>query len=283
MLIVNLKGGLGNQLFQYALYTQLRKEGWLAFLDYSRIEIEMQRIKRSTIFEDFELDQQYHIDKMNGMLGKAHRGLFFRVFKKLAKVYEEQEESLYDPHVFDLKHGYLEGYWQSEKYFESCKEELRKHLQFKKELPASTFCFLDKIREAECPVSVHIRLGDYTQKDCAALFGNICTREYYTKAIRYFKEKYANPVFFVFSNEPHKALDVIDIPNAVVVDANDESAAWADMYLMSQCHHNIIANSSFSWWGAWLNENTHKTVIAPERWINGKETRDICPESWLRM
>ena len=112
---------------------------------------------------------------------------------------------------------------------------------------------------------------------------SICTDAYYEKAIEYFTEKYEDPTFFVFSNEPQKVTDVINVPNAVIVDVNDELTAWADMYLMSQCHHNVIANSSFSWWGAWLNENPHKEVIAPQKWLNGERTPDICPDTWLRF
>ena len=283
MLVVNVKGGLGNQMFQYAIYTQLQRQGKLVFLDYSKIAGEMKELNRTTIFDDFVLDRDYHVHRMEGFLGKLQSRFLIRVFRKLTRRFVEKEESRFDPNAFELKLGYLDGYWQSERYFEGCEGELRKRFQFKKELSAENEQILKKIRSTECPVSIHVRLGDYNTSENSALFGNICTQAYYDNAVKHIANKYQNPTFFVFSNEPQKAVEILNIPSAVIVDVNDEKSAWSDMYLMSQCHHNIIANSSFSWWGAWLNENKDKVVIAPQRWLNTKEAGDICPKSWIRV
>lgn len=283
MLVVNLKGGLGNQLFQYALYTRLQQEGKIVFLNYSSIAQEMRQLNRSTIFDEFVLDKKYHLNLMNGLFGKIQRGFFFKVFLRLTGIYCEKEESCYDAELLQLKHGFLDGYWQTEKYFSSCKEELRNRLKFKKSLSRENIRILEKIRCAECAVSIHIRLGDYGLSENMALFGNICTQEYYKQAIDSICEQHKNVTFFVFSNEPQEAIKIMHIPNAVVVDVNDENTAWADMYLMSQCKHNIIANSSFSWWAAWLNQNADKMVIAPSKWLNGKQTPDVWPEGWHRI
>lgn len=282
MIMIHMMGGMGNQLFQYALYTGLQKQGKRVYLDYTTIRDEMTRMRRETIFDVFELDRSFSVDTTEGIAGELQK-LFNRVFRKLTKDNYEKEDGTFDPEILNLKHGYLEGYWQSPKYFNGCEQVLRKRLRFKQELNVENEQVLRRIQSVDCPVSIHIRLGDYTTVENSALFGNICTQEYYTKAIAYICEKYRNATFFVFSNEPQKAMEIINIPNTFVVDINDEKNAWADMYLMSQCHHNIIANSSFSWWGAWLNANEDKIVIAPKQWLNGKETKDICPASWLRM
>ncbi len=283
MIQIFVQGGIGNQMFQYALYTSLQKRGKRVLLDNSIIEKQMNDINRQTIFHVFELDRQYHLRMYRGLFGQIRRRVINRVFRKLAGRYAEKEDSKFDPNVLQLSSGYLTGYWQSPKYFSDCEAELRKRFQFKKALSAGSEKVLSLIENASCPVSIHIRLGDYTTAVNQELFGNICTKEYYSKAIDRILEHNPDATFFVFSNEPQKATELIDIPNAIIVDANDEGTASEDMYLMSKCHHNIIANSSFSWWGAWLNENPGKITIAPKKWLNGKNTPDICPESWIRI
>lgn len=283
MIVINLQGGMGNQMFEYALYTKMQKTGKKVCLDYSWIMHEMKEAQRQTIFDVFRLDREYRVDLAAGWAGYLQRHVCNRIFRKLTTILREKEDGKLDPQVLQLKAGYLEGYWQTEKYFADCRQELLERFQFKGELSEANKAILQKIKAAKCPISLHIRLGDYTTATNSAMFGNICTGTYYEKAIDYFAEKYGDPTFFVFSNEPQKATEMIHVPNAVIVDVNDEMTAWADMYLMSQCHHNILANSSFSWWGAWLNENPDKEVIAPKKWLNGKQTPDICPDAWLRF
>lgn len=283
MILIFVQGGIGNQLFQYALYTKLKKQGKRVWLDYSFIESQMNSISRQTIFDVFQLDRKYRLAAARGIAGKLHRRVFLPLFKRSMGCYFEKEDGVFDPEVLQLRKGYLEGYWQSPKYFEGCDALLQQRLTFQHQMNAGSREMLEKIRSANTPVSVHIRLGDYTTDNNREIFGNICTKEYYTKAISFITERYPDATFFVFSNEPKKATEVIDIPNAVIVDVNDESTASADMYLMSQCHHNILANSSFSWWAAWLNRNPDKQIIAPRKWLNGKPTPDVCPDSWIRF
>ena len=142
---------------------------------------------------------------------------------------------------------------------------------------------LEKISAEPCAVSLHIRLGDYTTPVNKEFFGGICTEEYYKNAVEYIKQKYENPKFFIFSNGEGNITEVLPDIDYELVNINDENTGWADMYLMSQCKHNIIANSSFSWWGAWLNQNENKTVVAPQKWINGQKMPDICPSEWIRI
>ena len=117
-------------------------------------------------------------------------------------------------------------------------------------------------------VSLHIRRGDYLNPEVQAIYGGICTDEYYEAAVKYMKEGHPGCRFYVFSNDPEWVKENLKIENMTVVEGSDEEHGYRDMYLMSLCKHNILANSSFSWWGAWLNKNTEKEVIGPTIWIH---------------
>ena len=134
-------------------------------------------------------------------------------------------------------------------------------------------------------VSVHIRRGDYLLPENQALFGNICTYEYYEKAIRYMRENVPNIRFVFFTNDSEWVKENFNMSDGFF--ANDyyeqEMPDYYDMYMMSQCKHHIIANSTFSWWGAYLGKNKDKIVIAPSKWMNGKETRDIYQSDWIKL
>ena len=281
MLIVNLKGGMGNQMFQYALYKALSMRGKWVMLDFSHIRDDMNLINRSTIFDAYKLDKHY-VD-FGRVFNKIVSQFLMPVFKKVVGVYMEKEEGRLDSEIEDLKKGYLEGYWQTEKYFKEYRSEICEDFSLLHDLSEENKNMLEKIAAEPCAVSIHIRLGDYTTPVNESLFGGICTEEYYKKAIEYINQKYKRVKFFVFSNGEGNITDVLSGINYEVVNINDENTGWADMYLMSQCNHNIIANSSFSWWGAWLNQNENKTVIAPQKWINGQNMTDICPDEWERI
>ena len=132
-------------------------------------------------------------------------------------------------------------------------------------------------------VSIHVRRGDYLSETNQKIYGRICTLDYYKKAIRYFEEKYEDVTFFVFSNDLEWAKENLEMKKSCFVDCNTEETAIYDMYLMSECRDNIIANSSFSWWGAWMNSHEEKEVIAPSKWLNTVEVRDIWCEGWKKL
>ena len=281
MLIVNLKGGMGNQMFQYALYKVLSMRGKRVMLDVSHIKNDMQLINRSTIFDAYKLDRHY-VD-FGRVFNKIISRFLMPVFKRIVGLYMEKEEGTLDPELINLKKGYLEGYWQTERYFKEYRTEICKDFSLLQDLSEENKKMLEKIAAEPCAVSLHIRLGDYTTPVNEELFGGICTEEYYKNAVEHIKQKYENAKFFVFSNGEHNITGILPDINYELVNINDENTGWADMYLMSQCDHNIIANSSFSWWGAWLNQNENKTVIAPQKWINGQNMTDICPDEWVRI
>lgn len=134
-------------------------------------------------------------------------------------------------------------------------------------------------------VSIHIRRGDY-ENDPEAKFvlGGICTLDYYKKSIEYLNERIEQPYYCLFSNNPEWTQENFAfLKNSLIIDWNLNKESWQDMMLMSMCRHNVIANSSFSWWGAWLNRNPDKIVIAPSKWFNIYEAADIVPDQWVRI
>ncbi len=136
-------------------------------------------------------------------------------------------------------------------------------------------------------VSVHVRGGDYRDPQSQNRFGDVCTPEYYRQAIRRVRERVSDPVFFVFSDDPDYAREMLgELGDAVYVTHNTGPESYRDMQLMSRCRHHIIANSSFSWWGAWLDPRADKTVYAPARWLNNNPTitsESILPDEWIKI
>ena len=141
---------------------------------------------------------------------------------------------------------------------------------------------LDIIKSKQSPISIHVRRDDYLSSKYVSGFGGICTIEYYNKAVERIKEEVIDPVFYIFSDDINWCRENLKLEQGVFIDWNTGKESWQDMFLMSQCKHNIIANSSFSWWGAWLNSNSEKIVIAPRIWWNGLKD-DVVPDSWIRI
>lgn len=269
--IVRCMGGLGNQMFQYAFYRALEEAGQnvtfnIDFFISGRREFELQDVFPNV---KIKYDNIHAYDSYKNSL--SFHGL-----------YQEAEVGVYDARVLDIADCSLNGYWQSERYFEKIKTIIRKEFVF---APKETALIrlAEQIRKKENSVSLHVRHGDYFE--FPEIYGGICTIDYYDKAIRYINEKVAFPQFFVFSDDLDWVRNNLVIENAIYINSmmfetyND----WYDMYLMSECKHNIIANSTFSWWGAWLNSNKNKIVIAPKKWVNVDSMEDICPEDWIRI
>ena len=162
---------------------------------------------------------------------------------------------------------------------------MRREFVIKYQQDAQSQMFSDRIQSTES-VSLHVRRADYIQNALTNKIHGTCDQDYYDRAIRYIAERVIDPHFFIFSDEPEWVKEnlKIDFP-MTVVDCNDASRNYEDLRLMSTCKHNIIANSSFSWWGAWLNPNPDKLVITPEQWFNDKKrnTKDLIPEQWVKM
>lgn len=272
MLTINVIGGLGNQMFQIALCEAMRQKGIEAALDLSQIGDYIK--DRNWDYAGSVFNVKYPVNNINKLI--------WRLRFHLNKCYTEHEDGIFDRQVFSLKNKYLYGYWQSYKYFDFCPDSIRRIFTYPEDkLNSETKTIATQIKNTPTSISLHIRLGDYLQYP--EIFGGICTEEYYDRAIAYFKEKYHEPKFFVFSNDKDYIKKYLNDSSFIVVDCNNDKNAWQDMYLMSQCNHNIIANSSFSWWGAYLNQNEEQEVVAPKKWLNTYEMKDICPNEWMRI
>ena len=180
----------------------------------------------------------------------------------------------YQPAIFELKRGYVDGYWQSAKYFEGIEDVLREEFKFPKPSHNKNDVLIEEMRNS-CSVSIHVRRGDY-------LGGfPVMDMSYYTPAMQFIKEKYKNAHFYVFSNDIVWCREHFVGEEFTFVDWNTGTDSYYDMYMMSQCKHNIIGNSSFSWWAAWLNANNDKVVIAPSIWFKKVKTPDIYMKDWI--
>ena len=260
MKIVVFKGGLGNQLFQYAFYKYLsRKDETFYFYNDAWYNVS---------HNGFELDKYFKTDDLK----KCSRFwiiLFKTILSKLYhwKIYVVGSvEYQYPNHLFQA------GYFLDKKYYDENTIDF-KHLL----LSEKNQSLLKDIQNSNS-VGVHIRRGDYMTKQNLVIFGNICTQKYYHDAIRIITEKVNDAVFYVFSDDISWVQTHLDIPNAVYVNWNTGESSIYDMYLMSSCKYNIIANSTFSYWAARLNKKTNM-VIYPSKWYN-TFTPDIFPESW---
>jgi hypothetical protein len=192
----------------------------------------------------------------------------------------------FDPQVLDLEPPvYLEGYWQSEKYFVDFAEAVRKEFTPRKPLEPENAAIAAQIDGVNA-VALHVRRGDYVLNPTTNRYHGTCEAQYYSNAVEYVARRVAEPHLFVFSDDPQWGRSNLHftIPTTFV-DVNSPLRGYRDMQLMAHCRHHIVANSSFSWWGAWLGAWRQKIVVAPERWFNDGsiDTRDLVPESWVRL
>lgn len=292
MVAVQLSGGLGNQMFEYALYLKLKSMGKEVKIDDFTCygEQELQRTNQLSVFGvSYErLSEQEYIALTDSSMRPADR-VRRKLLGRRDLSYREASCN-FDPEVLRREPTLLLGYFQSEQYFADIKEQVREAFRFQGTdakntglfLPAEQQELLSEIRGSEA-VSVHIRRGDYFSAQNQALFGGICDDAYYERALAEMKRRLPEAVFFFFSNDTEWVKERYRGENCVVVEGNGEDAGFRDLFLMSQCRHHIMANSSFSWWGAWLDENPDKIVIAPKKWFNDMECRDIYTDWMIRM
>lgn len=287
MVIVRLMDGLGNQMFQYALIKAMENLGKDAYADISWFE-------KHQAHNGLELEKIFPIelniaDKRDvGRLGYIEgdkRYIFHRILRKLypKKTFIVRDRSpisaiKYDGKILNLDDVYLLGYWQSEKYFEKSTGDIKK--LYRSIIKQNFSKYDDGVCSTES-VSIHIRRGDYLN---TPVLGGICDLAYYKKAVEYISAHVPNPRYFIFSNDIEWCKANLKLDGAVYVQGNTGAKSYLDMRLMMMCKHNIIANSSFSWWGAWLNNNPDKIVVAPNRWFNGYEgTGDLIPDDWIKV
>lgn len=283
MHIVKFQGGLGNQMFQYALYRKFQHMGYDTYADlyyYRQTKYAIRPLQLSIFGIDLREAERDDVIRMSG---NEDRWLDIVWLKHIGKkTYYREKDIRYQEEIFKMKNGYFYGFWQSEKYFCKISDILRGEFVFLdavKSDPSNRQIRL-RIMEDQKAVSVHVRRGDYLENP---MYGGICTEEYYANAINYIKQRIEGARFYLFSNDMAYVQKKFQGEEFVYVDNNQEDKGYMDMYLMSLCRHHIIANSSFSWWGAWLNASPLKMVIAPVKWLNGEKEQDVIPDDWIRL
>lgn len=310
MLIIEVMGGLGNQLQQYALYRKMKSLGKEAkldvswFLDEKRQEsVLASRRLELNYFQDLPMELCTRQEKealigRDDLLGKVKRRLFPSGNRHF------RESRMYHPEIFELEDQYLSGFWACEKYYADILPGLRELIVFPgekafagtaaeegsqgrpadregdslkcetKELFYRNYQTIQEMKN-KLSVSIHIRRGDYLDPENAAMFGGICTESYYDAALRYVEERCPGAHYYIFSDDAAYARERYRGERFTVVDWNTKENSFLDIQLMKSCRHNICANSTFSFWGARLNGNPEKIMIRPAK---HKNSQQIIPE-----
>lgn len=292
MNIIRMSGGIGNQMFQYGLYLKLVSLGKeVKFDDVTEYELDNARPIMLSVFGiEYPKATREELVEMTD----ASMDFVSRVRRKLLgrKSGEYHEASVdYDEKVLEMEDAYLCGSFQSERYFKDIERQVREAYRFRnvripEDIKGQIEEYERRIKEGQS-VGIHIRRGDYL--DSADVYGGICTDAYYNKAIKYMMKKYDNPQFFVFTNDSFWAEKWCEVRERelgkpfIAVKGTDEETGYIDLMLMSKCKAHIIANSSFSWWGAWLNDSPEKCVVAPSKWLNTCECHDIYTPDMIRI
>ncbi len=292
MIMVKLMGGLGNQMFQYAAArclalrhnTPLKLD--LSFLEGDQTGNTPRRFALDCFAISAAKASPLETALMSGRGGSRCGSIVCSVLQKLlGNVMYHERFFQFDPEVLRLPGKvYLEGYWQSEHYFAECAGTIRQEFTVQQPLRGRNRELADEIRSVNA-VSVHVRRGDYVRDATTNAAHGVCGAEYYTKAIEIVTQYANDTVFFVFSDEPEWVAEHLKVDFPVRYISHNGDTPHEDLRLMSLCRHHIIANSSFSWWGAWLSDNPDKIVIAPKRWFNDPSinTSDLTPTVWQRI
>lgn len=297
MVIVKIMGGLGNQLFQYASAKRLAmKHNVKLKLDPSfgndklrDYKLQYFNVEEQITTKDEILDLTISFKKHNRFQHKIQRRL------QILKPYCKRRVYKNKPWINDLgvlkasKNVYLDGYWGNELFFKEIRKELLGIFEIKKEFITNDFLKLKTEIQNINSISIHVRRGDYAKDEKTLNFFGLMPIEYYQKAINYFNKKNIENVFFIFSDDIEYVKQNFNFNAKVVYIENEKLQDYHELKLMSFCKHNIIANSTFSWWAAWLNENPEKIVIAPKQWYADKKAQEyyekypFVPENWMKL
>lgn len=293
MIIVRISGGLGNQMFQYAMARSICSARQV------ELKIDLRSFENYPLHHGYELERVFGIGLANAdridfsnLLGWRDYPLVLSLMSRRKMKWARGRHIVVEPQFRywpDVKNvndeSYLYGFWQSEKYFQDTSHVIRNDFKFEQPLFGENAETLERILNCNS-ISLHIRRADYaSDKNTLATHG-LCSLEYYRNAVNYVSARVEAPEFFVFSDEISWAKDNLkmDYPCHFVANNNNRTS-FNDMHLMSRCGSHIIANSSFSWWGAWLNPNPKKIVIAPRKWFvtDRFDTSDLLPDHWIKL
>ena len=293
MVISRIVGGLGNQMFQYAFGRAL------SLAREAEHALDLHDFGDYLLHNGFELSRLFDIKardlstrEIREVIGWRGGGRIRRALTRRRYAWARGTQFIVEPHFHFWPPAlaapadcYVAGYWQSEKYFAPAEGMIRKDFMFRLPLSPENEAVRQRMESCEA-VSVHVRRGDYVSNQQTFATHGVCTADYYAKAIAFVAARCTKPEFFFFSDDalwPREHLKT-GFPQHYVT-SNRGSDGYNDMRLMSHCRHHIIANSSFGWWGAWLNPSLDKIVVAPRRWFatDLPDTRDLIPAGWIRL
>lgn len=295
MIITRICGGLGNQMFQYAMgrhlacihNTDLKLDlSWYDDCSGRTYDLEAFTIKA-------ERASKTETNRIKSVMQKKNDRLIDRLSSILLRAkdlcYIKENYFHYDPGILKSPdNSYLDGYWQSEKYFQAIADTIRNDFSLRAPLSNGNQRTLEHILKANA-VSIHVRRGDYASNPGTNLVHGTCSPKYYSTAAELIASRLDSPEFFIFSDDIAWTRDNLKIhyPHTYVAGTVSDQAAQ-EIVLMSNCKHHIIANSTFSWWGAWLNTSINKTIIAPHQWFTTQNQsqrmmQDLLPASWITL
>jgi len=286
MIISRISGGLGNQMFQYAAGRAV------AIREKTELKLDISG------YPDDKFGRHYRLDflNINATLAspeevKKLKPVESLLTKKSPKLYSLLSnfkktyisESLNGEAIpYGMSNLYLDGYWQNEKYFKDYSDEIQDDFRLLPSLYKKTADYLKVIKSSNS-IALSIRRGDYVNVSRIKNAVGICGAGYFERAAKFISDRVDNPVFFIFSEpdglEWAKSKLKLNCPSIPILDVRD----YEQMYLISQCKHGIIPNSTFGWWGAWLNRNPQKIVIAPDPWFSSEPQKKIIPYSWIKL
>ncbi|HSC54395.1 MAG TPA: alpha-1,2-fucosyltransferase [Phnomibacter sp.] len=290
MIVVKLQGGLGNQMFQYAIGKAMATRLHCSFYFDHRF-LDDRSANANWTFRTFDLDvfglperradTQTLASFFSNSSWLKNKGVQLGWLKPNQVIKERHFH--YDGHLqYARGHLYLDGYWQSPKYFENVQDELRKELRIVIPTEPGSGDLLNRIRNCNS-VCINVRRGDFLSNS----FHAVCSENYFENAISYMQKNISDPIFFVFSDDKDWAQQVFgEMGNAVIVGEIHDGLKYSNkLMLMAACKHFIIPNSSFAWWAVWLANQKDNIVIAPQTWFNDPawDTRDLVPEHWIRL
>ncbi|MGF1750749.1 alpha-1,2-fucosyltransferase [Vibrio cionasavignyae] len=284
MIISSLQGGLGNQMFQYAAaYSLSIDKGCDVELDLSWFDSQ-----QATTYRSFELN--VFGAKFEEVKHQAKRGFVEHCIFKIRQCCSKHSLKVinephfhYWPDINNIALGSkLVGYWQSDKYFSHNRKSILDEFTFPKITEEHNVYYADRISSTLNSVSLHVRRGDYVSDASTNAHHGCCSMGYYQRSISKLDSQLDDTHYFIFSDDPKWVQDTFKLDNMTIVVGNNDSLSYRDMQLMSMCKHHIIANSSFSWWGAWLGNQAGLT-IAPKNWFlkSDIDTSDVYADSWL--
>lgn len=288
MITVKLKGGLGNQMFQYACGRSI------SIKTQQPLQLDVSFFTNRTS-STLDTPRKYALSVFNieasvgsegvVLVPKTQNTLLKKILSKVTTLFQKNSTEPTIREILKKEKTFLDGYWQSEAYFNDIREVIVKDFTLKNELGIEALLIKRSITESPVSVSIHIRRGDYVANKNANAHHGTCTLGYYTEAIKLITNTYPEAVFFIFSDDIPWVKENLSTPNTKHFVSNQTTIKdEEEILLMSICNHHIIANSSFSWWGAWLGEQKDNITIAPKQWFANSKTPDnLIPQKWIQL